>query len=71
MSKAQKQALERAISKAGGITKLADAIGTRQQNIQYWRKSKVPAEFAPKIEAATGVARQRLRPDIWRAERAA
>ena len=61
-----KTPLERAIEKAGGQTKLARDIGTTQQGIYYWlKKNKVPAEFCPKIEEATGISKHELRPDIF------
>jgi DNA-binding transcriptional regulator YdaS (Cro superfamily) len=50
---------------------LADRIGTTQSQVWYWltrSKRGVPAEFASKIEEATGVPRSDLRPDIWPAE---
>ena len=39
-----------------------------QEKVWYWlerSKRGVPAEFAPKIEEATGVLRSELRPDLW------
>lgn len=62
------EALNRAIEAAGGQKQLADAIGTTQPNIWYWlnrSKKGVPSEFASAIEAATGISRHELRPDIF------
>lgn len=62
------EALQRACEAAGGQKPLADRIGTTQSQVWYWlKRSKrgVPAEFAPKIEEATGVPRSELRPDLW------
>lgn len=62
------KALERACEAAGGQKSLADRIGTTQSQVWYWlKRSKrgVPAEFAAKIEEATGVPRSELRPDLW------
>lgn len=61
-------ALERAVRKAGGQSKLGRLIGTSQQ--QVWRflnltGGKVPAELVLRIEKATGVPRHALRPDIY------
>lgn len=56
-----------ATNKAKGQTALAEKIGTVQSNIWQWlykAKKGVPAEWCPKIEAATGVTRYELRPDI-------
>lgn len=62
------EALKRACDMVGGQKPLADRIGTSQSLIWYWlEKSKkgVPAEFCAPIEAATGVPRHELRPDIY------
>lgn len=61
-------ALKRACEKAGGQKPLAEKIGTTQSQIWYWlEKSKngAAAEFVIAIEAATGVPRHELRPDIF------
>jgi len=65
------EALQRACDAAGGQKPLADRIGTTQSQVWYWlKRSKrgVPAEFAPKIEEATGIPRSELRPDLWPSE---
>ncbi len=62
------EALRRACELAGGQKPLADRIGTTQSQVWYWlerSKKGVPAEFVLKIEAATGVSRNALRPDLW------
>lgn len=62
------QSLARAIEAAGGQVNLAKAIGTTQSNIWTWlNKSKrgTPGEWVMQIEAATGVSRHDLRPDIF------
>lgn len=62
------QPLDRAIEIAGGQLKLAKAIGSAQQTVSFWRtraNGKVPAEVCRAIEAATGVTRQELRPDVF------
>lgn len=69
-----KDALQNAIRLAGGQLALAQQIGTSQSQISYWltrSKRGVPAEFCAKIEAATGVERHALRPDLYPAESAA
>jgi TorA maturation chaperone TorD len=57
------QGLEEAIRAAGGITELARRIGISQPSVSNWRR--VPAERVLSVEAATGVARAILRPDIY------
>jgi len=51
----------------GKQSRLADAIGTSQQNISNWiaRGSQLPAEFVLKAEAETGIPRHVWRPDIY------
>lgn len=60
------EALKTAIDAAGGQTALARAIGKSQGHISQWlRREYVPAEEVLKIEAATGVSRHDLRPDLY------
>jgi DNA-binding transcriptional regulator YdaS (Cro superfamily) len=62
------EALERACGKAGGQSSLAQKIGVRQSTLWHWlKRSKrgVPGEYVIPIEAATGVSRYELRPDIY------
>lgn len=69
-----KSPLDRAIELCGGQAALAREIGTKQQNVAYWRTAVkgVPAEMAQAIEDAVNgqVTRQELRPDVF-GERAA
>lgn len=55
--------LEEAIHAAGGVTELARRIGISQPSVSNW--SRVPAERVLSVEAATGVARAVLRPDLY------
>jgi TorA maturation chaperone TorD len=55
--------LDEAIRAAGGITELARRIGISQPSVSNW--SRVPAERVLSVEAATGVARATLRPDLY------
>jgi TorA maturation chaperone TorD len=55
--------LEEAIRAAGGITELARRIGISQPSVSNW--ARVPAERVLSVEAATGVARAILRPDLY------
>jgi DNA-binding transcriptional regulator YdaS (Cro superfamily) len=61
----QSHGLHRAIKAAGGLTQLARAIGSTKQGIWMWaNRRQVPIKACPKIEAATGVPCEELRPDI-------
>lgn len=62
-------ALERAIEECGSQVALASAIGAKQQHVWNWLKrgaGKVPAEYCPAIERATGgkVRCEDLRPEV-------
>lgn len=66
-------ALERAVELAGSQSKFATAVGTSQQLVSYWlaNDKPLPAEFVLTAEAALGLSRHDLRPDIYPRERAA
>ena len=55
--------LEEAIRAAGGVGALARKIGIAQPSVSNW--SRVPAERVLSVEAATGVQRTVLRPDLY------
>ena len=55
--------LEEAIRVAGGVGALAQKIGISQPSVSNW--ARVPAERVVAVEAATGVARGTLRPDLY------
>ncbi|MBR0693185.1 molecular chaperone TorD family protein [Bradyrhizobium lablabi] len=55
--------LERAIEAAGGIAQLARKIGIAQPSVSNW--NRVPAQRVIAVEAATGVPRKVLRPDLY------
>jgi len=57
------QGLDQAIRAAGSITELARRIGISQPSVSNW--DRVPAERVLSVEAATGVARGVLRPDLF------
>lgn len=42
---------------------IARRIGTSRQNAIQW--DKVPAEWVLKLETATGIRRERIRPDLY------
>ncbi len=58
--------LQRAIEAAGGVGALARALGIAQPSVSNW--SRVPAERVIAVEAATGVPRGDLRPDLYPAD---
>jgi TorA maturation chaperone TorD len=55
--------IEAAIRAAGGVSALARRIGIAQPSVSNW--SRVPAERVIAVEAATGVHRSALRPDLY------
>lgn len=57
------EGLNRAIDAAGGIGQLACKIGLAQPSVLNW--SRVPAQRVVVVEAATGVSREQLRPDLY------
>lgn len=59
--------LDEAIRAVGGVSELARRLGISQPSVSNW--DRVPAERVASVEAATGVDRARLRPDLF-AERA-
>lgn len=56
--------LDTAIEAAGGVGKLAVAIGVAQTAVSNWKSRGVPLDQCPAIERATGVPCQSLRPDV-------
>jgi TorA maturation chaperone TorD len=55
--------LDEAIRAAGGVGALARKIGISQPSVSNW--SRIPAERVVAVEAATGVDRSVLRPDLY------
>jgi TorA maturation chaperone TorD/DNA-binding transcriptional regulator YdaS (Cro superfamily) len=55
--------LEQAIEAAGGVGALARTLGIAQPSVSAW--NRIPAERVLAIEAATGIARSILRPDLY------
>lgn len=66
---AELDALQRAVDKAGSQAKLAVLLGgpIKQAHVSYWLRAqrRAPAEYVLAIEAATGVSRHDLRPDLY------
>jgi TorA maturation chaperone TorD len=57
------QGLDQAIRAVGSVTELARRIGISQPSVSNW--DRIPAERVLSVEAATGVARGVLRPDLY------
>jgi TorA maturation chaperone TorD len=57
------QGLEEAINAVGGVSELARRLGISQPSVSNW--GRVPADRVVSVEAATGVARVILRPDLF------
>lgn len=55
------------IEQLGGATKAAEALGVSGPNVVLnWRKrDSVPADKVIAVEAATGISRHDLRPDVF------
>ena len=59
-------AINSAVQVAGSQTALAKVLGCTPQNVQRMcATGKVPAKHVLKIEAATGISRSLLSPDIY------
>lgn len=67
------KALQKAVEILGSQTRLAQAIGVRQQNVWSWLNlaKKVPAEYCRAIEKATSgqISKETLRPDVFGKEK--
>lgn len=61
------EALEQAIAVAGSQAALGKICGVSQTAVWKWLQSskRVPAEYVLATEAATGVSKHALRPDIY------
>lgn len=65
------QPLERAYEQFDcNQSRLADALGTSQQNISNWlrKRQPLPAQYVLAAEKATGISRHEWRPDIYPVE---
>ncbi len=58
--------LKKAIAIAGGVQRLADALGIRQPSVSGWKRT--PVLRVLDVERITGVPRSELRPDIYPAD---
>jgi len=57
--------LDAAIAAVGGMNAFQQALDVARRTVFLWKQSGIPAERVPEIEAATGISRHRLRPDLW------
>jgi TorA maturation chaperone TorD len=57
------QGLDQAIRAAGSVSELARRLGISQPSVSNW--DRIPAERVLSVEAATGIARSVLRPDLF------
>ena len=64
------EALQAALERAGSQSELARVCGITQPSVWKWFQSskRLPAEYVLRVEAATGVSRHFLRPDIYPVE---
>ncbi|MBM3480108.1 MAG: helix-turn-helix domain-containing protein, partial [Alphaproteobacteria bacterium] len=60
---ARDSGLNQAIEAAGGVGALARALGIAQPSVSSW--ARVPSDRVVAVEAATGVSRSMLRPDLY------
>lgn len=58
--------VETVIEQLGGVTKAASALGIDNPSvIANWRtRGRVPVEWVIRVEAASGISRHELRPDL-------
>lgn len=52
------------------LEQLAALFGVNKTTVMRWEGSRVPADRLLEIEAATGITRQRLRPDLYAPQQA-
>jgi DNA-binding transcriptional regulator YdaS (Cro superfamily) len=59
--------LSQALEAVGGQAALARLVGVAQPSVWHWvhKSKRVPAEYVLQVEAASGVSRHKLRPDIY------
>jgi TorA maturation chaperone TorD len=61
-------AVEAAVNALGGLDAFQQRLGVSRRTVFHWKQHGIPAERALAVEAASGIPRQRLRPDLWPAE---
>lgn len=70
MSKSAHRALLKAINTTGSQVQMAKLLGVTQAAVSHWARNGklLPPQHTLKVEAATGVSRHELRPDIYPVE---
>ncbi len=61
----QTNGMDAALASAGGVEAFMAAAGVARRTVFLWKRTGIPAERVPDIEALTGVPRSALRPDLW------
>jgi DNA-binding transcriptional regulator YdaS (Cro superfamily) len=62
-------ALALAVRSAGSQSAFGRLVNKRQSTVREWLKAdRLPGEYVLAIEAATGIAKEQLRPDLYRSE---
>lgn len=64
------EALKQSAEAYGSQQAMADDLGVTQPTVWRWlnQSKQLPAEYVLRVEAATGVSRHHLRPDIYPVE---
>lgn len=59
--------VDRAIKAAGGASELSKKCGLHRTSILFWRTlGHIPVKRLHDVEAATGIPREELRPDLFK-----
>jgi len=59
-----------AVRIAGGLGRLGDQVGVSAQAVYRWRREgQIPVDRVLDVERATGIPREKLRPDVFGAPR--
>ena len=62
-------ALALAVRAAGSQSAFGRLVDKRQSTVREWLKAdRLPGEYVLRIEAATGISKERLRPDLYLAD---
>lgn len=63
----EQEALEKAITAAGGQESLGKHLGVSRAVVSMWKQKgrRVPPEYVLRIERVTGISRHDLREDIY------
>ncbi len=58
--------IEAAVAAAGSGYRLARLVGVKPPTVHTWiKQGRIPAERVLAVEAATGISRHTLRPDVF------